>query len=576
MFRWYKRAKVCYAYLADVTADEYKVGKFGDSRWFTRGWTLQELIAPQTVRFYSADWKHLGTKSELRDQLHDITGIEQSVLCLRDTFAHICIAKRMSWAASRVTTRLEDRAYSLLGIFEVNMPLIYGEGDNAFIRLQQEILKVSDDSTLFAWRIAAPFETISPSALDESQVCGLLASSPSDFTTNHEILLLPNQPASKPSILSGGMLEITLPVCTRGGAEFAILPCTIRGYHTAYIGIPLHHWDAAYVARCGSLVPISGMDHMASRPEVLVVKKPVPKITPSPPTSLTFIRAPRSAATSPRRNPGETTAPRLLQQGGLDIQNPRVLNAFCPDKTERFVLDEVFSLPHAVYSPESRSLTFPVDHGGPLGALFFVPNPQYKVVLTEESRYFSSGEMESRILPFAIVLGSENGTGHWVAFVPILRESHEDEDFHELFRTQGASLKCCMTKSQLKYKLNDRTDEKNFLKKEHKHLDQPLQQWEESWRGESYLPGPKAVAYRHNRYSQKTKISLCVQLEIGPSNLLETTIFVCIGVEKLANRVGLMRNLGPFIYGREHHSYRPNWVTVSQEPWFEVLTHGGE
>ncbi|OJJ34652.1 hypothetical protein ASPWEDRAFT_109715, partial [Aspergillus wentii DTO 134E9] len=147
MYRWYENAVVCYTYLVDIE-DESEIAA---SRWFTRGWTLQELIAPLNMLFFNKSWMFLGTKDGLRDTLALLTGIPPGVLSGQDDLDSISVAQRLSWAAFRVTTRPEDRAYSLLGIFGINMPLIYGEGGRAFIRLQEEILKVFDDQTIFAW-----------------------------------------------------------------------------------------------------------------------------------------------------------------------------------------------------------------------------------------------------------------------------------------------------------------------------------------------------------------------------------------------------------------------------------------
>lgn len=161
MFRWYRKSIICYAYLSDIP-EVFSVydpnwsglfdvkGRFKWSRWFTRGWTLQELIAPQIVEFYAADWKPIGTKEKLQNEIAAITGIDPGAL-LGEDLSTFNIAQRMSWASQRSTTRLEDRAYSLLGIFQVNMPLVYGEGNRAFLRLQEEILKNTEDYTIFAW-----------------------------------------------------------------------------------------------------------------------------------------------------------------------------------------------------------------------------------------------------------------------------------------------------------------------------------------------------------------------------------------------------------------------------------------
>lgn len=161
MFAWYRNSSICYAYLSDVpevlsVSDPnwgglFDVkGRFKWSRWFTRGWTLQELIAPPIVEFYAADWKPFGTKEQLQEEIAAITGIDPQGL-LGEDLSRFNIAQRMSWAAQRNTTRFEDKAYSLLGIFQVNMPLLYGEGNRAFLRLQEEILKTTEDYTIFAW-----------------------------------------------------------------------------------------------------------------------------------------------------------------------------------------------------------------------------------------------------------------------------------------------------------------------------------------------------------------------------------------------------------------------------------------
>ncbi len=191
MFMWYERASICYAYLADV---EHGGGSMQEisaaamqSRWFTRGWTLQELIAPTEVVFLDCDWEEIGTRSALADCIRDRTTIDKSILCrvagptarpVQFQLEFFSVAKRLSWAADRQTTRKEDEAYSLMGLFSIHMPLIYGEGGAAFRRLQEEIMSISDDPSLFAWECnlsqAPPFT-------------GLLAGSPEDFRNCHNV-----------------------------------------------------------------------------------------------------------------------------------------------------------------------------------------------------------------------------------------------------------------------------------------------------------------------------------------------------------------------------------------------------
>lgn len=158
MYRWYQASAVCYAYLLDVQADgsgqSLLEQQIKDSVWFTRGWTLQELLAPPNVKFYNQHWIALGTKQTLGTVLTQTTGIDDDILRGKDPLASRSIAQRMSWASKRRTTRKEDRAYCLLGIFDVNIPLLYGEGGRkAFLRLQEEIIKQSDDHTVFVWPI---------------------------------------------------------------------------------------------------------------------------------------------------------------------------------------------------------------------------------------------------------------------------------------------------------------------------------------------------------------------------------------------------------------------------------------
>ena len=120
MFKWYARAEICYAYLADVSVDRGQFAAIADlkcSRWFRRGWTLQELLAPVNVTFLSRDWMEIGTKITLGPVLADVTGIDIEVLAGHRSLDSISVAQRMCWASCRETTRREDAAYCLMGIF---------------------------------------------------------------------------------------------------------------------------------------------------------------------------------------------------------------------------------------------------------------------------------------------------------------------------------------------------------------------------------------------------------------------------------------------------------------------------
>jgi hypothetical protein len=151
MYRWYRGAAKCYVYLADVSTAEYDRGRpqfsrdqaFRNSRWFTRGWTLQELLAPSSVEFYSEEGCLIGTKQSLKEMIHEITSVPIEAL-QGSSLSQFTIDERMSWAKHRQTTLEEDRIYSLLGIFDIHMPLIYGEGSkSAARRLQSEIHSAS-------------------------------------------------------------------------------------------------------------------------------------------------------------------------------------------------------------------------------------------------------------------------------------------------------------------------------------------------------------------------------------------------------------------------------------------------
>jgi len=159
MYLWYESAKVCYAYLHDVpglsfptVSDKERYPNFnGWPEWFSRGWTLQELVAPSNVQFFNKDWRSMGDKGTLAPTLVGITGIPEHVLTYGLRENRPCVAQIMSWAANRKTTRVEDRAYSLMGLLDMNMPILYGEGKKAFHRLQLEIIRASNDQSIFAW-----------------------------------------------------------------------------------------------------------------------------------------------------------------------------------------------------------------------------------------------------------------------------------------------------------------------------------------------------------------------------------------------------------------------------------------
>ncbi|KXH68663.1 HET domain-containing protein [Colletotrichum salicis] len=194
MFSWYRESTVCFVFLSDLPASErlieqvgltsvfpYAQKTFAACRWFTRGCTLQEPIAPSEVEFFDSQWGWFSRKADCPDKLGEITGIRRSVLEFSSNLRQTPIAVKMSWAASRKTKRAEDRAYSLLGIFNINMSMIYGEGSKAFRRLQEEISRETNDLSLFEWR--------GPTQEDAGyqRFRGIFARSPSEFSSRSEL-----------------------------------------------------------------------------------------------------------------------------------------------------------------------------------------------------------------------------------------------------------------------------------------------------------------------------------------------------------------------------------------------------
>jgi hypothetical protein len=244
MFYWYKNAAICYAFLSDVSSpasgtdlrsqnsesSRWMKSEFEKSRWFTRGWTLQELIAPPNLDFYSKTWEKIGTQLELAEPVRRITGINVYQVQLGD-LADFSVAQRMSWASKRNSTRVEDEAYCLLGIFGIHMPLLYGEGKQAFLRLQEEILKRSDDHSIFAWT-----GDLDPSSYDTGDIPdesfsppvrarNLLANSASEFQEASNVVEL-KQFRTPPYSMTNQGLSITLPcISHEAGQLIAILNC---------------------------------------------------------------------------------------------------------------------------------------------------------------------------------------------------------------------------------------------------------------------------------------------------------------------------------------------------------------
>ncbi|KAM5365849.1 hypothetical protein ACJA88_012363 [Fusarium oxysporum] len=225
MYRYYQEASICYVYLADIST----ISEISNSRWFTRGWTLQELIAPSSMIFFDKGWRELGTKISLVHVLSQRTNIPESILCDSEELETTSIAQRMSWAADRVTTRKEDGAYSLMGIFGINMPLLYGEGDKAFHRLQVEIMRVSDDHSLFAWKAIAARG-------------GLLAPTPAAFRGSGNIIPWnPFTAYNSPFTITNKGLHMEAPFIAQdtSGRGLCVFHCTTIGTKDMLLAVHL-------------------------------------------------------------------------------------------------------------------------------------------------------------------------------------------------------------------------------------------------------------------------------------------------------------------------------------------------
>ncbi|KAF5340126.1 hypothetical protein D9758_013149 [Tetrapyrgos nigripes] len=298
MYQYYQNAEVCYAYLSDVSAGDERAPQdvesdFRNSRWFRRGWTLQELLAPSFVVFLDQNWMEVGTKWGLRNVVSSMTSVPVEVLVDGSNMQRASIAQRMSWAAFRQTTRTEDQAYCLMGIFGVNIPPIYGEGGaKAFMRLQQEIIKYSDDRSIFAW-------TASPDDAYGLYRRGLFARSPFEFGASGDVLASESEAVGEKSTYSfnNNGLHIYLPIRpdpdnirvdpeNRNGLFLAHLLCkTRRGEEHAAIYLRKMPGQWRYTRYRADSVALSPSPPSLEDIQLIVVEEnaaPAPKHSSSP------------------------------------------------------------------------------------------------------------------------------------------------------------------------------------------------------------------------------------------------------------------------------------------------------
>ena len=253
MYHWYGNSRTCYAYFHDIGGsffpaeqdDEKYPNSSGWPEWFSRGWTLQEMIAPSDILFFNECWQLIGTKKTLAETLAKITRVPERILKDGLDGNRPCVAQIMSWAANRTTTRVEDRAYSLMGLLNVNMPMLYGEGKKAFHRLQLEIIRSTNDQSIFAWGHAS-----------NVRIGSILADDPSFFGDCSNMWLMDHD-------WFIGRSEEKFPELRLMDADhFGVFPVTNRGIQISMLLCPYHESKSIFRAylpcwNCGSLVAVN-------------------------------------------------------------------------------------------------------------------------------------------------------------------------------------------------------------------------------------------------------------------------------------------------------------------------------
>lgn len=298
MFRWYQRAEVCYVYLSDLEAptppEQQPRGSEQQQqqvlirssaehcRWFTRSWTLQELIAPPHIDFFDQNWTLCFTKAAASEALSLITGISVDILQHERDLSTVSVAQKMSWAATRQSTRIEDAAYSLLGIFGIHMPMLYGEEGMAFQRLQTEIIASWPDLSILAW-------TLQDGGAEDECFSGAMASAPSLFRNCGRVESLTNQSFLDFSMSNRGirlraqfgLLDVEgAPGCGLGCLGCGlILPVCKMGEDGEVLAIEMRNIGRGCFVRqhAGRLVRPRGGKHLLMLDPVLLTRLPVPR-----------------------------------------------------------------------------------------------------------------------------------------------------------------------------------------------------------------------------------------------------------------------------------------------------------
>ncbi|CAI6338731.1 unnamed protein product [Periconia digitata] len=379
MFKWYQDATFCIAYLNDFEGiglsgesvgnanasfeskagldkeaeppaysevdQTYSLANLGRCDWFSSGWTLTHLIAPRHVQFYDSQWRFYKEKREFATEISRITRIPVQVLKSANYNCHrYSVAEIMSWASRRRTDRIEDLSYCLFGLFDVNLPLIYGEGHKAFRRLQEEIIRTRADLSVFAWQSKIADKDLPP----HERIRGILARSPSEFSQASGI------PASIQSRTPGfrmtnkGLqIDAAIGAGTPEALEIGFLPLGCK----RYIGEDLH-WLGVFLmqshgyvfrVRCGELgtQPAEVMRNKKLLPSGESIQTTVLKDT----TEISEETLNMLASTVPR-NPFRVSSERLIRKAArntpIAVYHECAVNfllflyAFCSVKSSTF------------------------------------------------------------------------------------------------------------------------------------------------------------------------------------------------------------------------------------------------
>jgi len=505
--------------------------------------SLRRQIFNSTIRIGT-----IGSKLKLRGQLSEISGIEEQVL-RSGKFRHISIARKMSWAAKRRTTRIEDETYCLLGIFGVNMPLLYGEGKKAFARLQEEIMKISDDQSLFAWGLAEKPRTMQQflhecAPQDNRDLHGLFADSPSDFTFSDRIRVLENPHPVIPPIVSGDGVRVELQVLQleKEPLQFAALFCTMEGNYESYLGFPLKRWGQQWTTRVKELLLIPARDlarggNPCRQPSVCLIKQPSPFYAePAPKTVLRFIR---------------------------------LADAF----QDHYLLEEVVCSAHATYSLIDQIITLSADLDKLHAAMIFTPRRDHKHFfglidktvsmrlkkardlscqgraygIEMSSNKFRGGASIAITQPsFAILVGGTL-TAPWIDCVTILSDTNTDDDFHAFLDTNKKEnlARVCTTRSRLILKLNE---QESMSGKRKARVVQAIAHYKSRHRGSYIRDSERRPGMGWELMYNERNIFVDASLQLVSKNLVERSLFLFLEIAGSKEQLGKPQNTNWWLY----------------------------